>query len=94
MLLNEGLVPVPGTRQLGNGGRAKRHQKGRGVPIYCRVFPCAETPGCFLDRVMCGDACAQDDGACQMVLRGLKDREHRRCATPDLEIGDIEPMSN
>jgi hypothetical protein len=43
---------------------------------------------------MCGDAYAQDNGRMSNGLRGLGDREHRRSATPDLRIGDIEPMLN
>jgi hypothetical protein len=41
MLLNDGLVPVPGTRQLGNGGRAKRHK---------RAEECQYTAECSLVR--------------------------------------------
>lgn len=40
MLLNDGLVPVPGTRQLGNGGRAKRHKRAE----ECQYLP--SVPSC------------------------------------------------
>ena len=49
--LSEGLVSMPGLRQLGCGGRAETSGKGREVPIHAECS-LAETPERFPVKAM------------------------------------------